>query len=59
MREIHLGGIIFDNRSTMMVFKNWYKHIGEDEFWKIVADAFRRDLEYYLSGGDVNAYDRR
>lgn len=52
MKEIYLGEIIFDNRSAMMVFKNWYSHVDEDEFWKIVLDAFKRDLEYYLVEGD-------
>ena len=50
MGKIYLGEIIFDNRHAMLVFKNWYSYVDEDEFWKIVMDAFRRDLEYYLRG---------
>lgn len=51
IREVYLGKLVFDNRSAMLVFKNWYNHTSVDDFWEIVWDAFKRDLEYYLFGG--------
>ena len=40
--------IEFDNRCTMLVFKNWHHHADKDKFWHMIMAGFEKDLAYFL-----------
>lgn len=47
-----LAELVFDNRSAMKVFKNWYGYTGIVEFWQMLEEGFEKDLRKYLEKGE-------
>ena len=46
-----LAELVFDNRSAMKVFKNWYEYTGMGRFWQLLEESFGEDLRWYLDRG--------